>query len=280
MQQWGSPIRILLLYLGVLATAASWSWGGFVPSFWLTQVFHLGLLAIGSWIVYFALVKLNLAKPTRWEHRVITGLILFMLFDPGIPWYGFLTLGVITELIQRLLRVPTGPLLNPAAAGASVATFLGFYPTWWGVSFSPRFELFEGGMSIAMLLTLPIAGYVAHKYKKLPIAAAMLLTFTLAYVVILRMSPVFVLLEGTLAFFLLVMVIEPKTSPALPTQQWLYGGLLGLLVVLSIKWWWLEPYSMALLVVNVIFNLYKNQKLLLMKLRPAAAPAATLPPQS
>lgn len=127
-------------------------------------------------------------------------------------------------------------------------------------------------MSVAMLLTLPVAGYVAYKYKRLAISLAALVIFIPAYMMILQMSPVFVLLEGTLAFFLLVMVVEPKTSPALRTHQLAYGGLLGLGTVLSIKWGWLEPYSMALLVINLVFNLYKNQPSLLRKFKsPAVA---------
>lgn len=281
MQSWLSPIRILLLYLVVLAIAGSFSWEGPNLSFWLIQLLHFGLLVGGGWLTYQALLKAKLGRPTRWEHRFITCLILFVLFDPSISWAAFLGIGIATELAQRLIRVPTGPLFNPAALGASIATLASIYPAWWGVSFAPRLSLFEGGMSVAMLLTLPIAGYVAHTYKKLPIAAALLVTFTLAYIFILKMSPIFVLLEGTLAFFVLVMALEPKTSPVMRGQQLAYGALLGVLLVLSIKWGWHEPYSMALLVVNLIFNLYKNHKILLMKWRkptPPAMPTTSSPP--
>lgn len=278
MQSWLTPIRILLLYLVVLAVAGSLSWGGVNPLFWLTQGVNFGLLFGGSWLTYLLLVKVKLGRPTRWEHHLITSLILFLLFDPEIPWFVFLGLGIITELIQRLIRVPTGPLLNPAATGAVVATLFGFFPAWWGVSFAPRLPLFEGGMSVAALFTIPIAGYVAHTYKKLPIVAMMLGSFVAAYILILQMSPVFVLFEGTLAFFLLVMAIEPKTSPVMRAQQLAYGAVLGLLTVLSIKFGWLEPYCVALLIVNVLFNLYKNHKILLMKWRRPAAPAVNVSP--
>jgi hypothetical protein len=277
MQQWLSPIRILLLYLVVLAIGASLSSNGLDVIFWVTQFFHFGLLFGSGWVTYQVLLKTKLGKPTRLENHLITALILFLLFDPTIVWYGFVFLGVATEAVQRLVRVPTGPLLNPAAVGAALATFLGFYPFWWGVSFAPRLMLFEGGMSVALLLTLPVAGYVAHKYKKLPIVAATLVTFIITYLLVLKMSPVFVLFEGTLTFFLLVMAIEPKTSPALRNQQLAYGGLLGFLTVMSIKWHWLEPYSMALIVVNLIFNLYKNKTLLLMKLQPKVTPVTPAP---
>lgn len=280
MQSWLSPIRILLLYLVVLAIAGSVSWQGLDLLFWLNQGLHFALLFGGGWLTYQALLKAKLGRPTRWEHRAITCLILFLLFDPTISWTAFLGIGIATELLQRLIRVPTGPVFNPAALGASIATLAGFFPAWWGVSFAPRLPLFEGGMSVAMLLTLPIAGYVAHTYKKLPIAGALLVTFTLAYIVVLKMSPVFVLLEGTLAFFILVMALEPKTSPVLRGQQLAYGGILGALLVLSIKWGWHEPYSMALLVVNLIFNVYKNHKILLMKWRQptVAQPVPATPP--
>lgn len=265
MKFWKSPIRTLLALLVILGFLASWSWGKFDPNFWLSQVTHLCLLYGGGKITHYILQKFKLTKSTRNEHRLITCLILFLLFDPSISWLGFFLTGVVTELIQRLLRVPTGPLLNPAAAGASIVALFGYYPAWWGVSFAPRLDWFTGGMSIAMLLTLPVAGYVAYRYRKLNIVVVTTLIFIPAYILILQMSPIFVLLEGTLAFFLLVMATEPKTSPVMPNQQLLYGCLLGLLLVMSIKWGWLEPYSMALLVVNLIFNLYKNRKVLIMK---------------
>jgi Na+-translocating ferredoxin:NAD+ oxidoreductase RnfD subunit len=71
-------------------------------------------------------------------------------------------------------------------------------------------------------------------------------------------NPLFILVEGTLLFFLLVMAIEPKTSPILPKQQYIFGAVLGLLVVAGLKFGAVEPYAAALLVCNLGFNVYRN----------------------
>lgn len=271
MKAWKSPIRILLLYLTFLAIWASYNWGGVGVSFWLNQIFHFALLILPGWITYLILVRLKLAQPTRWEHRTISALILFLLFDPLFPWWVFLGVGLLTELIQRLIRVPTGPLTNPAATGVLLISLTGQFATWWGVNFGPRFNIGVGEMTLIMLLTTGVAGYVASKYRKLPIVAVAAAAFSLLYILLLKSSPLPILVDGTLLFFFFVMVVEPKTSPAIPQQQWWYGALVGVLAVLlisgTIPIYWVEPYSAALVVSNLVFNLYRNRKLLLMRLR-------------
>lgn len=262
MRRWTSPIRILLIYLSVLSTGAiiSWTDGDIVL---VGRTLLSVALLFGSYsLTHAVLLKLKWIKPTRWEHQAITALILFLLFESSTPWYGLVVIGVVAEVLQRLIRVPTGPVFNPAAITAVIATLLAWYPAWWGVSFAPRIPLFVDGVSIAVLLTLPVAGYVAYKYRKLPIILATLVVFIPLYMLALDRSPLFILFEGTLAFFLLVMAIEPKTSPAIMKQQLVYGAALGALLVAAIQLHWLEPYTMALVVVNLIFSLYKNRQFL------------------
>lgn len=282
MKAWKSPIRILLVFLIVLSVWASFNWDGLNPLFWLNQLFHFFLLIVPGFAIYQLTLRLKLIKPTRWEHRLITSLILFLLFDPIFPWWVFLTLGLITEPLQRWLRVPTGPIINPAALAAIVLSLVGQFPTWWGTNFSPRLDIIPGGMSAVMFLTVPIAGYVAYKYRKLQIVATALVAFAVAYLLVVRSNPLGIMFEGTFVFFLLVMAIEPKTSPALQKQQWLYGALLGLLVVLFIEAGllgiWIEPYAGALVVINLFFSLYRNKTVLLAKFKkPPTQPTVPTP---
>ncbi|HYD35113.1 MAG TPA: RnfABCDGE type electron transport complex subunit D [Vitreimonas sp.] len=277
MKNWFSPIRILLIYLVVMYVWASWGWDGTQLSFWLTQFRNAALLAAGNWATYFLLTFLNLGRPTRWEHKSISNFILLLLFDPLIAWWVFPLLGIFTELVQRLVRVPTGPIFNPAALTAAVFSFVSIYPSWWGTNFAPRLPLIPEGMSVAMLLTLPLAGYVAHKYRKLPIVLISASVFAVLYTLLFRMSPLFLLADGTLAYFLMVMAVEPKTSPALPKQQYVFAGSLGVLVAIALYFYWPEPYAMALLMCNLAFNLYRNQAYLKTKLGLNKPPAAPLP---
>lgn len=266
MNAWKSPIRILVIYLTVLALWASYNWGGLELQFWLQQCLHFALLILPGWLMYQVLLRFKVIRSTRWEHRLITSLILFLLFDPIFPTWVFLALGMITEPVQRFLRVPTGPLANPAALSALALSLVGQFPTWWGTNFGTRIDIIPGGMSLVMLLTVPLAGYVAHKYKKLDIIAPAVIMFSLGYLLFIRSNPLALVLEGTFAFFLLIMAVEPKTSPAIQKQQWVYGGAVGLLVALflyaGLQSIWIEPYVAALVLCNIVFNLYRNRKLL------------------
>lgn len=292
MKPWLQPIRILLLYLIVLTILGTISWSRF-DSQVLGQITLEAVMLFGGYsFIHFLLVRSKRIQVTRWEHQAITCLILLLLFEPGLPWYSYMIIGALAEVLQRVFRLVTGPLANPAAlAIVAIALvgllyqwtgFMGWYPLWWGVSFAPRLPIIDGGVSAAALLTIPIAGWVAHKYKKLWIVAAAVATLIPACLFVLGRSPLFILLEGTFAFFLLVMAIEPKTSPILRNQQLLYGALLSTLVVIGIKFGWYEAYTMSLVIVNVVFNLWKNKALLLKKvqqgsLKPIQSQANAIP---
>jgi len=257
MKKWLVPIRILILYLGLLAVGATWSWARADGEIWSAAILNLSILLTSGYLLYRGLLKLGAIKLTRWEHRVITSLILFLLFDPTTPWFVFLGMGILCELGQRFIRMQTGPIFNPAALTTLIVCFWGYYPVWAGASFSPRLPLVEGGVSLAMLATLPVAGYVAHTYKKLPIVAAAGAVFTPLYFLVFKANPAFLVLEGTLAFFLLVMAVEPKTSPTSRKEQYLYGGVLGVFIIISQYTYAIEPYVISLLGVNALFQLYR-----------------------
>jgi Na+-translocating ferredoxin:NAD+ oxidoreductase RnfD subunit len=272
------PIQVLVLYFLAMLLWSSVSWGGFAPMFWLGQLWHFFLVFVPGFLVYWFLQKQKLAAPTRWEYRFITSSILFLLFDPLLPWWSFLVMGLVAELGQRFIRVPTGPVMNPAALAAVVITFFGFYPGWWGVSFAPRLPVEWGGLSLAtLLLTIPIVGYVANSYKKLPIAIIGMAVFAVSYALVFMSNPLFILIEGTLIFFFLVMADEPKTSPVLRKEQFIFGGTLGLLMTGALFFAVAEPYCMPLLICNVVFNVYRNRRWIMAKFNKPQPPQSVTP---
>lgn len=273
-----SPINILTYYLTLLMLIGTLSQAGLSLNLWFVMMRNLLLIFAGAYAIYLPLLKTKRIIPTRFEHRYITCFILFLLFYMDAPWYVFLGLGAGAELLQRFIRLPTGPLMNPAGLITTIVAFLGIGPLWWGASFSPRLPI-AGGISVAVFLTVPFAMYVAYKYKKLKIVGAFLVTFTLAFLLLLKNFPLFILLEGTLLFYTLVMVVEPKTSPVMLKDQLIYGGALGILVAASIKFGLFEPYAPPLILCNLIFNLYRNRKMLAMKFnKPAPHIAQPTPP--
>lgn len=258
MKAWFLPIRILALFLLLLTLGACFSLAELDSAIWFSLVRNLMLLAASSLSVFFILQKLSLASPTRIEHRVITYLILFLLFDPLLPWWFFLVLGTATELLQRLVRTSFGPLLNPVAFSGLLFGFIGYSPSWWGVSYAPRIALFENNISIAVFLTLLFAGYVAYRYRKLAAVLTALIAFSGAYLILFETVPFFMITEGTLIFFLLIMAIEPKTSPILRDEQYIYGGIIGVLLALGLYVHFAETYLSSL----VIANLYHQRRFL------------------
>lgn len=262
-----SPISLLTYYLTVLMLIGSLS--QVETSFDFVFLLRNFLLLFGGgYGVYRIFLLLKKTAVTRFEHRFITSAILFLLFYFDNPWYVFLGVGMGAEVLQRIVRLPTGPLMNPAALITTIATLLGFYPSWWGASFSPRIPLVEGGMSVAALLTIPFGVYVAYKYRKLKIVGGFFAAFTLAYLAFLQTNPLFILIEGTVLFFALVMLVEPKTSPVQLKEQLIYGAAVGLLIPLALKIHFAEPYAGPLILCNLLFNVYRNRKYLFLKLDP------------
>jgi len=264
MKMWSTPIRVLLIYLVVIAVLATINWSGQDVDLYLTLARNIGALFLSSWLTYELLNRVTGTRKTRWEHRVISVLILFLLFDSLTPGWIFLLLGSATEVGQRFLRFPTGPVLNPAALSVVlISLFTGSLPTWWATNFGYRIiEL----MSVAAVLTFVIAGYVAYKYRKLWLVGAGAMAAAVGSLLILNNSPIYMLVDGTLAFFLLVMAIEPKTSPIIKREQVLFGGAVGGLAILTLHLGWPEPFTMSLLLGNLIFNFYRNRSWLHKKL--------------
>lgn len=265
------PIKVLLYGLVFLAVIAVIFSSSSLSDF-LMHLFHFGLLFGSSlatrWLVAQTKLTSLPALLLRWDHRLITTLLLFLLFDPGQPWGVFMLLGVLTEVFERLLRAPTGPLLNPAALGGLLLALAGFYPDWWGMSFEPRIVVAGAGASVFTWLFLGAAVWVANKYKKLWLVVGALVSFCLSYGLGFGQLPIGVLLDGTLLFFFLVMLVEPKTSPALKQEQLWFGAAVGSLVVVLLKLAFVEAYLGALLCTELGFQAWRFRQRLAGWLRP------------
>lgn len=253
------PIEILILFLGGLSLWSSYFWSGTDIISWTIHARNIALLIIPGFILRTLIRRfIDPAVFFRREHRIITVLILFLLFDPTLPWWVFALARTITETCQYFFRTVLGPLFNPAALGTLVLSVFGIFPSWWGVNPAPRIPLFGEEISLAAFFTVACAGYVAYRYRKLPASIAALGAFALSYTFLLGKSPLYIALEGTLLFFLLVMVPEPKTSPTPRNEQLIYGLLVGSLVSIGLFFHFTEAYVTALL----LGNLYTGRRFL------------------
>jgi hypothetical protein len=255
-----TPIRLLIIYLLLLVVIAAIRWAGTEVENWLVIVRNSVLLYASATFAYQILLHVKIAKPTRWEHRIITTAILLLLFDPTTPWWAFIWLGLSTELIQRLVRTKLGPVFNPAATGALLASCFAILPSWWGMGINTTFAVAQYKVDIILVL-LPLAILVARSYKKLPTAISFLAVFGTLYWLVFQIDPVPLLIEGTLAFFALIMVIEPKTSPTLSKDQYIFGSITALLTIILFKIGFGEGYLGALIVANGGFAMYRQWQL-------------------
>lgn len=246
------PLNTTVLYLVLLyALAVGLRFEG---AFLVSELLRAGMLAAGFLVPHVLLSSLRPVKP-RNENLLITFFIVLLLVSVNTKPLMMILLGLITFMLKTLFRFQGRPIFNPAAAGLLAAAPFGVLTTWWGVSFSPRLPIF--GMSVAMLLTLPLGLYVVLKYRKLPTVIGVTMAASIGYFLVFRTLPLRFLLEGTFAFFLLIMATEPKTMPVIDTEEWVYAILLGVLLSVLFAVDAYEAYTMGLLLMNGLFTVYK-----------------------
>jgi Na+-translocating ferredoxin:NAD+ oxidoreductase RnfD subunit len=143
----------------------------------------------------------------------ITGMIIALVLIPGTHWYVSVIAASIAILQKHLLRYPGAkPIFNPAAAGLLAVIFL-FHAgiNWWG----------QNNLWVIIIVGL----FVSYQAKKIKIPvvfiASVALIFTLGYYLIDKvwLNP-FLYVNF---FFVFVMLIEPKTSPYLQKDQYVYA---------------------------------------------------------
>lgn len=248
-----TPLRILVFLLTALAVLATSLRNGGDIGGWMLYLRNFVFLAAPGFIFLFLLRRFVDSNITfRYEYRAITTLILFLLIDPASPWWIFPLVRIGVETFRHFIRTEIGPLFNPAALGAFALAFFGAHPDWWGSSFAPRFPLLGADMSIATLLTIPLAGFVAWRYRKLPLVFVSFLSFSTVFVFLVRSSPIHIILEGTFLFFILVMATEPTTSPIRRNDQFAFGGIIGSLAALfTVSSVTPDAFLAALLIANI-----------------------------
>jgi ferredoxin-NADP reductase/Na+-translocating ferredoxin:NAD+ oxidoreductase RnfD subunit len=190
-------------------------------------------LSFVCWITNKILAKIQKVQ-TNPESALISGLILSLIFGPT----NFFTLSSFwipaligtAAMASKYLIVWRGRhIFNPVAFGAlASALILNHGASWW-----------VGGLSIAPFIL--IGGFlILKKIRRFEIVGAFLISMTLLMVVITIFDgepfDLFVWLQGQatflfvspLAFFAMVMLVEPLTSPFKRSHQIAYAILVSL----------------------------------------------------
>lgn len=162
-----------------------------------------GAVASGIFFDYLELKKFQ--RPLT---PFITGLIIGLVAQFGEQLPILLAIGAIAMLIKFAVKLEGRHIFNPAAGGLLAGwLFFNSTPSWW-----------SGGANVwPFLIWIPIFLY---KFKRWASMAGFLLP-------VLILNGINILLSSSLLFFVSVMLIEPKTSPADIKPGLIYGLTVG-----------------------------------------------------
>lgn len=222
---------ILLLVLTVQALLLSLTG---LLAFTPTELAGTLAAAVGGTFIGTRVMALILRLRPHGDSSLVTGLILFLIMFPSDTTAGLggiLVAGLAAGASKFLLAVRGRHVVNPAAAGAVVATLLGVgVAGWW----------------VANVYLLPVvalgAALLLYRTRKLSMGAAFLAVgvgVLLLGLVQGGMAPLaglqLVLTSYPLLFLLGFMLTEPLTLPPLRWQQWLVAGIVAAVLALQLS---------------------------------------------
>lgn len=161
----------------------------------------------------------------------ITGLIIGLVAQFGEDPQTLILMGAIAMLIKFSVKLDNRHIFNPAAGGLLAdLLFFNSAPSWWS----------GGSMIWPFLIWIPI--FLLRFRRWAPMAG-----FLLPLVVFNGLN---ILLSASLLFFISVMLIEPKTSPAEIKTGLIYGLLVGIGYMLF-AYLGVDPFIPSLLAGNL-----------------------------
>lgn len=221
----------------------------------LSEALRMGGLIGGYFLVYFALEKWKPNRVFPWTNTLITFLLLAIILEPTGIWWAMAIIGGGLALAKRWLRWKQLPIVNFTVLAMVIGYFVNVLPYWWGVSFAPRLTSLQ--ICWAALIFVPAGLYFAYKYKKLLSVATMLVAFAGLMLALTQQFPILMLADGTVLFFALIMMVEPKTSPTMQNEQLVFGAAVGALLAVGFARGWVYPYETALLSGNIGYVVWK-----------------------
>lgn len=181
---------------------------------------------------------LELKRWTRPLTPLITGLIIGLTSEFGAGPLMLALIGVSAMVIKFVVKWNGRHIFNPAGAGLLVGMFFGSYPSWWA-----------GGENIWIYaIWIPLLLYKTKRW-------APMVGFLVPAALIGGVNIIF---SGSGLFFLSVMLIEPKTSPATRLLGLLYGLVIAISFFLFGKFFQFDALVSALLLGNLFQVLTKK----------------------
>ncbi len=166
---------------------------------------------------------------------LISGLILGILLAPTTPLAVRMVAPLLAVASKQLLRIRQRHVFNPAAFSATVLSFGSLAAvSWWAVAAWPP--------SVVLLVGVPVGAFIVHRVRRWPVVVPFLAVYTVGIALTVvshtldpraALSAVrAALVDGTLIFFVTIMLIEPVTTAYRTWRiQAAYGAAVGLFAV-------------------------------------------------
>lgn len=203
-----------------------------IVNFGMGMVLLQSFPAILSTTIFGALFDyFELKRWTNPKTPFISGLIIGLVAQFGASPLVLIGIGFAAMLVKFLVKWDGRHIFNPAASGLFLGMIFSSYPSWW-----------VGGEQIwIFLIWIPILLYKMKRW-------APMVGFLLPLIVGHGLS---ILTSSSLLFFVSIMLIEPKTSPADTKNGLIYGFVVSIFYFLTSSFTKFDPVIPALLIGNL-----------------------------
>lgn len=226
----------LILYLACFALFLTIKDRDFTFLF-TTLLTVVSALCVETLILYF---KSRVFQVT--ESALITGLIIGYVLSSQEPWWKLVFASTAAILSKHLIRFRGKHIFNPAGFGVFFyLVLLGASTQWRG--------------TYLWYVIAPFGVYFTYKIKKLEVISGYAVISLLLFgtQAISHKVPLLSIFGYFSYFYIFVMVIEPKTTPAKPIGKYLFGaGTAGLIFILTEAGARMDVELASLLIMNAI----------------------------
>ena len=206
----------------------------------------ISALGVESAILYFRTKTFKLTSSS-----MITGLVIGYVLSSDQAWWKFLVACALAILSKYLIVFKKKHIFNPAAFGIFLTLILFGAATQWKGTY-------------AWYILLPCGVYFAQKTGKLRIVIGYFLASLVLFgtQAIVQRIPLGHILGYWSYFYIFVMIIEPKTSPAKPRGKIIFGlGIAILIFILTESGVKFDVELFSLLILNMAVLLINKGKI-------------------
>lgn len=177
-------------------------------------------IAVGSAVITDSLLTyLKNKKKIVTGSSIISGLIVSYVLSAGSQWWLFSIASIFAVVSKHFIRIGSRHLFNPAAFGIFLAVILfGASTQWRGAD--------------AWYVFIPLGIYFVFKIRKIEIVIGYIAAFLIlfGFQALIQKTSLLNVLACQNYYFIFVMLIEPKTTPADANGKLIFGIIAAALI--------------------------------------------------